>query len=281
MEGRIAINMININITALVNLELESVWHHHWDTDFVIPDYPAEHFNLWLLEKGVVEITSGQQRLEVRTGEALLVPIHYPRRIAVCKEASLLSIGFRSPNFNQEDIFADLPLPRKWRPSSEDRMLMKRWMKQIDAQAKSPNPHRHLISNGLATAVIGLCMPYLNHVYDKQLIHSKMPSWLGEVLRKIRSDPSVSVGELQQMAGFSASQFRKNFQQWTQSSPQQYLKSQRLEAAYYLLQYTDLSLDAITQKVGLSSTSYLSKAFKTKYGGPPAQVRKTRRRYQR
>jgi AraC-like DNA-binding protein len=224
-----------------------------------------------------VEIISGQQQLEVQAGDALLVPIHYPRHIAVLREAFLLSIGFRSPNFNQEDIFADLPLPRKWRPSVSDRTLMKHWMKQIVTQAKTQNPHRHLISNGLGTAVMGLCMPYLNHVYDKQLIHSKMPSWLGEVLRKIRSDPSVSVGELQQMAGFSASQFRKNFQQWTQSSPQQYLKSQRLEAAYYLLQYTDLSLDAITQKVGLTSASYLSKAFKAKYGGPPAQVRIRRR----
>jgi AraC-like DNA-binding protein len=270
--------MINIHITSLVNLELESVWHHHWKVGFVMPDYPAEHFNLWLMEKGVVEIISRQQRLEVRPGDVLLVPIHYPRRISVLKEAVVLSIGFRSPNFNQEDIFADLPLPRKWRPAAKDRALMKLWMNQIVTQAKTQNPHRHLITNGLGMAVIGLCMPYLNHVYDKQLIHSKMPSWLGEVLRKIRSDPSVSVSELQRMAGFSASQFRKNFQQWTNSSPQQYLKSQRLEAAYYLLQYTDLSLDAITQKVGLNSTSYLSKAFKAKYGGPPACVRTSRRR---
>lgn len=269
--------MINIHITSLVNLELESVWRHHWESGFVMPDYPAEHFNLWLVEKGVVVVTSGGQRLEVTAGDALLVPIHYPRHIAVHKEATLLSIGFRSPNFNQEDIFAALPLPRKWRPTTEDRALMKRWMEQIVTQSVTSNPHRHFIYNGLGTAVIGLCMPYLNHAYDKQLTQSKMPAWLAEVLRKVRSDPSVSVQQLQQLAGFSASQFRKNFHLWTNASPQQYLKSQRLEAAYYLLQYTDLSLDAITQKVGLRSTSYLSKSFKIKYGAPPASLQKLRR----
>lgn len=269
-------SMTQVTITTLLNFEVESAWRHRWKTGFSLMHFPAAHFNLWLVERGMVTVQSGERHWQVTAGEAFMAPVHYPRDITT-EGVALLSIGFRSPSFNQADFFAELPLPAKWRPQQADARLLKTWITQIIARRSRHTPHDQLVCQGLGTAVMGVCLPYLGNASSEQLLSSAMPPWLIDILRKMREDPAVSVTQLQQLAGFSPAQFRKNFQQWTHASPQQYLKAQRLETAHFLLRSTDLSLAAIAQRVGIDSASYLSKAFKTRYGCSPSQFRVLRR----
>lgn len=71
----------------------------------------------------------------------------------------------------------------------------------------------------------------------------------------------------------SASRLRHLFKAQTSMTPTQYLKSQRLERAHYLLEATFLSVKQIRQKVGLRDDSHFVRDFKRAYGFTPKQYR--------
>ena len=65
------------------------------------------------------------------------------------------------------------------------------------------------------------------------------------------------------------------FKQETGVSPIRYTMERRLEKALILLGDSRLSMEEIAKKTGFADRYHFSKAFKSRYGQTPVQMRKT------
>ncbi|WP_433723753.1 cupin domain-containing protein [Nocardia sp. CA-129566] len=110
------------------------------------------------------------------------------------------------------------------------------------------------------------------------------PNWLagafdpqiGLTLSAIHRDPGHdwTVEELARACNLSRSAFAARFAARVGKPPATYLAHVRLDAATGLLRDTSLSVTLIAERVGYTSEAAFSRAFKNRYGTPPARWRR-------
>jgi AraC-like DNA-binding protein len=110
------------------------------------------------------------------------------------------------------------------------------------------------------------------------------PNWLagafdpqiGLALSAIHRDPGHewTVEELARACSLSRSAFAARFLARVGKPPAAYLAHVRLDAATGLLRDTSLPVTRIAQSVGYTSEAAFSRAFKNRYGAPPARWRR-------
>jgi AraC-like DNA-binding protein len=110
------------------------------------------------------------------------------------------------------------------------------------------------------------------------------PNWLagaldpqiGPALSAIHRDPGHdwTVEELARACSLSRSAFAARFVARVGKPPATYLAHVRLDAATDLLRNTSLSVTLIAEKVGYTSEAAFSRAFRHRYGAPPARWRR-------
>lgn len=82
---------------------------------------------------------------------------------------------------------------------------------------------------------------------------------------------NLTVEELAETAGMSASAFHQNFKAVTSSSPLQYLKTIRLHKARMLMVHEGLRAGMAAVRVGYESSSQFSREFKRLFGATPVE----------
>lgn len=113
------------------------------------------------------------------------------------------------------------------------------------------------------------------------------PNWLagaldpqiGPALSAIHRDPGHdwTVEELARVCSLSRSAFAAGFVARVGKPPATYLVHVRLDAAVGLLRDTSLPVTLIAKNVGYTSEAAFSRAFKNRYGTPPARWRRDER----
>ncbi|RPK94523.1 helix-turn-helix domain-containing protein [Streptomyces sp. ADI98-10] len=88
-----------------------------------------------------------------------------------------------------------------------------------------------------------------------------------------RLDTDLSVGRLAAYAGLSPRTFARRFVRQVGTSPGQWLLQQRVDAARSLLERTDLPVETVAVRVGLSSAVNLRRRFRTALGTTPGAYR--------
>ena len=87
----------------------------------------------------------------------------------------------------------------------------------------------------------------------------------------------VKLRELAALAGTSARHFERAFRQSTGYPPHAYVLERRLEVARHLLiDQPELAIEQIAHRLGFSSGSHFSSAFRQRAGCSPTEFRKTR-----
>jgi AraC-like DNA-binding protein len=81
----------------------------------------------------------------------------------------------------------------------------------------------------------------------------------------------LTVEELAETAGMSASAFHQNFKAVTSTSPLQYLKTIRLHKARMLVVHEGLRAGIAAERVGYESSSQFSREFKRLFGSSPIE----------
>jgi len=81
----------------------------------------------------------------------------------------------------------------------------------------------------------------------------------------------LTVEELAETAGMSASAFHQNFKAVTSTSPLQYLKTIRLHKARMLMVHEGLRAGMAAERVGYESSSQFSREFKRLFGSTPIE----------
>ena len=82
-----------------------------------------------------------------------------------------------------------------------------------------------------------------------------------------------SLKELSSELGISYSAFNQFFKEQTGLSPVRYLGQMRMQRAKYKLLKTDLSIKAIAQDCGFTSTEYFCGVFRKEMGITPSEFR--------
>lgn len=83
----------------------------------------------------------------------------------------------------------------------------------------------------------------------------------------------VSVCDMAESANVSIDHFYKLFKKETGFSPNQFIRTRRLERAKELLETTNLRVKEIVAQVGIQDISHFVRDFKTKYGQKPTGYR--------
>jgi AraC family transcriptional activator FtrA len=90
-----------------------------------------------------------------------------------------------------------------------------------------------------------------------------------------RLGASLTVDQLAARAGVSGRTLARRFAEQLGTGPGRWLLGQRLDAARALLERTDLPVDAIATRVGLSSAVNLRRRFQNAFGVTPGAYRRT------
>jgi AraC family transcriptional regulator, exoenzyme S synthesis regulatory protein ExsA len=82
----------------------------------------------------------------------------------------------------------------------------------------------------------------------------------------------LTLSELSKLSGRSLSAFKREFQEYYNTTPAVWIKEKRLEQAHFLLKNTQQNVSEISQLVGYESVSHFIKAFKERFGFTPNKI---------
>lgn len=83
----------------------------------------------------------------------------------------------------------------------------------------------------------------------------------------------ITIGQLAELVNLSSHDLLASFREVFQTSPAQYLISQRLRRAQWLLLYSKWDITRIALECGFSSHSHLTSTFKNRFGYPPSRYK--------
>ncbi|WP_244541273.1 helix-turn-helix transcriptional regulator [Rhizobium tibeticum] len=131
-----------------------------------------------------------------------------------------------------------------------------------------------LIVEGHLTTIFGLMLRRSNGP-QKGTRGGLAPVVLRRITERIEDllSEKLTLTELSQEFGMSATHLCRAFKQSTGASPHSYLNSRRLERASFLLRTTSHSITEIALMCGYSSGSHFSTSFRQELGAPPAVYR--------
>ncbi|MEV0280752.1 helix-turn-helix domain-containing protein [Streptomyces sp. NPDC050610] len=113
--------------------------------------------------------------------------------------------------------------------------------------------------------------------YAAQPVPAKADESLAPVLEwaASRLDARLTLDRLAEHAGLSSRTLARRFTEQLGTSPGQWLLGQRIDAARVLLEQTDLPVEAIATRVGLTSAVNLRRRFRAHLGTTPGAYRRT------
>lgn len=121
---------------------------------------------------------------------------------------------------------------------------------------------------------IGLEIPTQKPSDNSFIIESQFLKKVNNILEKNLTNTAFSVADLCDQLFISQSKLYRKIMALTGMSPQQYIRSVRLQKAKELLQHTTQSIHSIAFDTGFSDPHYFSRIFKKETGMTPTQFRK-------
>jgi AraC family cel operon transcriptional repressor len=112
------------------------------------------------------------------------------------------------------------------------------------------------------------------------LDYNKMPSLIKNIISLLNTTDGIMYGipSVIKQYNYSPIYLSRLFKKYLGITMTDYLKNVRLNYAELYLQTTSLTLEEITEQVGLASMSYLNKIFKEKHGTTPIKYRNAYRK---
>jgi AraC-like DNA-binding protein len=237
-------------------------------------------------EGGLVLQVDGDPRVEhVSPGDAILLPRGDPHHIsgaAAAGPARWLCGTFTIGDPQASHLLASLPaaiILRGARGPALEGLEVARRMLLFEMQSPSQG------SAVMVARILDLLFIQILRAWAAGT--DAEPNWLagaldpqiGPALSAIHRDPGRdwAVEELARACSLSRSAFAARFAARVGKPPAAYLAHVRLDAATDLLRGTSLPVTLIAEKVGYTSEAAFSRAFKHRYGTPPARWRRDTR----
>lgn len=106
-------------------------------------------------------------------------------------------------------------------------------------------------------------------------VQTKDYSAISQGIKLIEKDPfnDISIEEIAAMCNISSGGFRRNFKKYLGKSPIQYRTDLRIKTIRFMLENSDVTIENISELLGLSNTPYIYKMFKKNVGISPGEYR--------
>ncbi|WP_367390754.1 helix-turn-helix domain-containing protein [Lewinella sp. LCG006] len=146
----------------------------------------------------------------------------------------------------------------------------------VEATLQIYEQHRLTAKGVLELKILELLL-LLNHQCGQQIFANFLFRLTLPKKRNIKSfmrdnyDKPLKVEDYAYLTGRSMSTFRRDFKAYFETTPQQWLKDQRLEKALLLMNKQEMSVTEVAYEVGYENISYFIRAFKDKVGMSPKQ----------
>ncbi len=146
-------------------------------------------------------------------------------------------------------------------------------------EAERTRPGRDTLMNRLVDMLLIECVrDYIEQLPEGSAnwLTALRDPQLSPVLSAIHAEPHIAwtVADLALLAHMSRSSFAERFNEKMGETPLAYLSAHRLRLAAWNLRESDLSIARLSEKVGYSSETAFSQAFKRQHGLSPSQYRK-------
>jgi AraC-like DNA-binding protein len=169
----------------------------------------------------------------------------------------------------------DDPVVRKWRGlmAVENKMLVKKLMKQICIEHKRSGERAFLLLSGLILQLISVLISesqksdYFENIRWKEIENS------AEKIR-LSGEGRMNIGELARSCRLSLSHFRKLFREIHGVSPMFMHNQARLQKACEMLVYSKMNVSEIASSLGYSNVHNFSRSFSRMMKVSPKNYRK-------
>ena len=106
-------------------------------------------------------------------------------------------------------------------------------------------------------------------------VHSKDYSGVANGLKIIEKDPfnDISIEEIASMCNISSGSFRRIFRKYLGKSPIQYRTDLRIKTMQFMLENSDLTIENMSELLGINNAPYIYKMFKKSVGLSPGEYR--------
>jgi len=111
----------------------------------------------------------------------------------------------------------------------------------------------------------------MKHCLNKEILSKEISRCMDYIYEHLHE--RITTEELARAVGFERSYLSRLFKKQTGESLATYIMNKKLEAAKNMLLYSEYDIAMITQLLAFSSQSYLTTAFKKRYGLTPKQYR--------
>jgi len=210
----------------------------------------------------------------VRTNEQHCIP--------TITTESLVSFNIHIPSYYLWNICSDYIEPQKinalvqsdiqinnhFSKSEELKMLR-------DLFHENPEANKYKIRSTVLDVVKSISARLIISGTEREISVSRLDD-IQKAVRFIKTnfDKQITLDDIANSAAMSKSYFINMFKNVNGVSPYDYLILTRIENASYMLSHTDNTIIEIAMKCGFNSITSFNKAFKSKLGLTPSQVRK-------
>lgn len=275
--------------------------HYHWTPGQEMHGRVKNSTVLWLVEDGLVQLSTSRGNWELRAGDAMLMGVAMERHIATPEGAKWISLRLSAVALDTLDLFSMVPTPVKWRPEAEEwdellhhaQFMVKHWFPTVpsrqDAHSLSTFLHHQRLSKGHQTPLSNLMCRSAAQVLFALLWKKWGPlplervpdasdrHWLPLVLTRLRENPELSVDQLARSLEVSRRHLLRIFRQELHTTPRQFLQQRKLDEGRRLLVSTELELATVAKRAGFESKAHFCRLFKDKFNLTPGEYRHNHR----
>jgi len=233
-----------------------NVYHFLYDRHNNIEKGVHQHFLAYILS-GNGRIVGQHRTLELSKGDIFYIPkgCCYHSYWVAHPDVKFISLGF-----TYFPVFSESPLSLQKLPDSKQaRSLFEKIAKMREASCESI---------GMLYTLLGILYPYMQkEKLDKQ-------TQLVELAKiHLQKDPSITIDELAKECASSPSALYLAFRNRSTITMNEYRNRVLMEKAKEMLISTDRPIEAISEDLGFSSSSYFRKKFKEIFHTTPRKMR--------
>lgn len=228
------------------------------------------HVNLWIALEGGAELAVNGRKHEVHAGSAFLLRPDDDVHGWAGRRQRLTNFAAHLSGDDAWIAFLDRLLPRG-RPGQLDGAWLGPLCRHLaELFFIGREQHRDEVLQG-----IGFLLLSLREVGDAPVIDA-VDRRILRAVEAIRQNPAAAYGvdRLAADAGLSVSQFTRRFRALTGHSPNRFVIGERIARAETYLRESDLTIEAIAERLGYSDVFFFSRQFRRFRGVPPSAVRR-------
>jgi len=231
-----------------------------------------EHYNLWISLKGRGSMDFGSKRYDVTPWTAFLFPPE-GRLLGLADDPGEEMVNFSLhwlPKTGRSLESGSLPLGLKLYEIDTAQSLIQSLVRRSVGNDPLTEQESHWAALGLLALVWREGQTPARSSAD-QLIHGQIERILSG------GDLFLTTTQLAAEAGLSRAHYSRRFSRITATSPNRFLREQRIRRACNLLKEQDWTIETVAEKIGYSAIYFFSRQFKRMVGRTPGEYRNLER----